>query len=100
MPSMRVLLVRLFPKLGPTQHSATSYSVSNRHIRTTGNTADSVSNISSTPIQRNKNGIPYSQSFIEEQRNRWERDKTSLVQLDDFDAEASKWRNPASDIEA
>ena len=95
MPSLRVLLVRLFPKvLGSTQQPSDKYYANNRSRGAVVASANR-SNESSIPGgQPNKNGIIYSQSYSVQHGSGWESDETSLVQMGDL--ESSKPRHDQS----
>ena len=93
MPSLRVLLVRLFPKvLGSTQHATDKYYAHNVRGQGVAIASADPSNEPSTTGQHNKNGIMYSQSYSVQHGSGWESDETSLVQLSNLDAAHSKSR--------
>lgn len=101
MPSLRVLLVGLFPKLlGTTQHSNAKYYV-NSHSHEGGN--NSVNrygkSVKASRTNENEDGITYSQTFTVQYQNQFEHDETRLVQLSDLDAEAMKSTSRISDRE-
>lgn len=81
MPSMRLLLVRLFPKLlGTTQNKSTTKFYGN----------GSNSRIAAGPYKSSnsskpgESGIIFSKSYTVQYGNQWENDETSLVPMDDL----------------
>lgn len=94
MPSIRILLVRLFPKLlGTTQPSNNRYYVNNSHIYMERNAPVNRlgKSLHSSQHDRNGDGITYSQTYTVQYENQWgEHDETKLMQLSDLDAEAMK----------
>ena len=101
MPSLRVLLVRLFPKLlGSTQHSNAKY-YANSHSHVGGNISINRSGKSANTSQTGgkENGITYSQTYTVQYGNQFEHDETHLVQLSDLDAEAMKSTSRISESE-
>lgn len=90
MPSLRVLLVRLFPKLlGTTQHSNNRYYVNQSHSHKGGNISVNRSGKSLNSSQNDGNGVAinYSQTYTVQ----WgEHDETKLIQMGNLDAEAMK----------
>ena len=100
MPSMRVLLVRLFPKLlGSTQHSNAKY-YANSHSHVGGNISINKSSKSANASQTgNENGITYSQTYTVRYGGQFEHDETHLVQMSDLDAEVMKSTSRISERE-
>ena len=95
MPSLRVLLVRLFPKLlGTSQHSKSNgYYANNSHVQTGGNISVSrkgkslISSQNQSQQDMNGDGITYSQTYTVQ----WgEHDDTKSMQLSDLDPESMK----------
>jgi hypothetical protein len=80
MPSMRVLLVRLFPRLfGTIQNSTNKYYVNNSsNLMGTGPTK------SLSAGQLEQSGIKYSKSYTLQYGNQWENDETYLVPMGDL----------------
>jgi hypothetical protein len=80
MPSMRVLLVHLFPRLfGTTQNSTNKYYVNNSSNRTGAGPTRSLS-----ASQLEQSGINYSKSYTVQHGNQWENDETYLVPMGDL----------------
>jgi hypothetical protein len=101
MPSLRVLFVRLFPKLlGSTQHSNGKY-YANSHSHAGGNISVNKSGklANTSKTGGNEDGITYSQTFTVQYGNQFEHDETHLVQLSDLDAEAMKSTSRISERE-
>jgi hypothetical protein len=99
MPSLRVLLVRLFPKLlGTTQHSKTNrYYVDNSHSRIGGNISANrggkslISSQNQSQQDVNGDGITYSQAYsVQWAEQGGEHDETKSMQMSDLDTEAMK----------
>jgi hypothetical protein len=77
MPSMRVLLVRLFPKLlGTTNHSTNNYYVNNSNNR-----IGAGQNKQLNYGKHGEIGIKLSKSYTVQYGNQWEGDETSLVPM-------------------
>lgn len=77
MPSMRVLLVRLFPNvLGNTNHSTNKYYVSNSNSR-----MGAGPNKSLNSSQPGESGIKFTKSYAVQYGKQWEDDETSLVPM-------------------
>ena len=96
MPSIRLLLVRLFPKIfGSTLHSTHGYyrSNSHNHSRAIASLNTSQSSKPSKPGEVPENGIQFSQSYDVQYGNRWDHDETNLVQLDNLNAKSMKSSN-------
>jgi hypothetical protein len=90
MPSLRVLLVRLFPKLLGTADPTNKYYAQNSQNYTGGDLSTNRSGKPSTPRQSPGDGIQYSQSYMVQYGNQWEHDEAHLVQMDDLRPEAIK----------
>ncbi|CZR67823.1 related to integral membrane protein PTH11 [Phialocephala subalpina] len=95
MPSMRLLLVRLFPKiLGSTQNSNKQYV--NSHGRITGNSSLGRSDKISIPSEPDENTIVYSQTYTVRYGDPETGDEVQLVPLGDLDPETGKMSSRAS----
>ncbi|RFU28030.1 hypothetical protein B7463_g8306, partial [Scytalidium lignicola] len=99
MPSLRALLVRLFPKiLGTTQNSKSAYYGNNSRSYAGGNISVNRpgKSLNSGKHDRDGGGIMYSQSYTVQ----WgEHDEVQLVQLSNLDTEATKSSSRASEEE-
>ena len=96
MPSLRVLLVYLFPKvLGSSSPSNKGYYVHNSASRVMGNSSMSRSHHASVTSPPNKGEIMFSQSYTVDRDIPWERDETDM-ELDDLDAMSLNSTGPAS----
>jgi hypothetical protein len=98
MPSLRVLLVRLFPKLlGTTQRSNNGYYVNNSHSHIGGNISVNRPDKSLNSSQADgSDGITYSQTYIVQ----WgEHDGAKSMQMSDLDIEAMKSSSRVSENE-
>jgi len=85
MPSLRVLLVYLFPKvLGSSNPSNKGYYVHNSQSRVVGNTSISRSHHASITNPPNKGDITFLQSYTVDHGIPWERDETDM-ELEDLD---------------
>jgi hypothetical protein len=86
MPSLRVLLVYLFPKvLGSSNALNKGYYVHNSQSRVVGNTSISRSQHVSITNPSNKGEIMFSQSYTVDHGIPWERDGTDM-ELEDLNA--------------
>lgn len=96
MPSIRLLLVRLFPKVfGTTMHSTHGYHRSNSHNQSLAITSLNTSQ-SSKPSKLSEvpeNGIQFSQSYDVHYGKRWDNDETNLVPLENLNAKSMKSSN-------
>jgi hypothetical protein len=99
MPSLRVLLVRLFPKLlGTTQHSKSNgYYANNSHVQNGGNISVNwkgkslISSQNQSQQDMNSDGITYSQTYtVQWGDHRSDHDDTKSMQMSDLDTEALK----------
>jgi hypothetical protein len=96
MPSIRLLLVRLFPKVfGSTLYSTHGYYRSNSHNQSLAITSLNTSQSSkpSRPSEVPENGIQFSQSYDVQYGNKWDHDETNLVPLDHLNAKSMKSSN-------
>jgi hypothetical protein len=99
MPSLRVLLVRLFPKLlGTTQLSKSNgYYANSSHVQTGGNISVNrkgkslISSQNQSQQDMNSDGITYSQTYtVQWGDHRSEHNDTKSIQMSDLDTEALK----------
>lgn len=98
MPSLRVLLVHLFPKiLGTSQRSGTGYYVNNSNSRALDNALTSRSRHRSINRPLDKSGTLVSQSYGLDHESSWDQDESHLA-LDDLDGESLSSTVPASNI--
>lgn len=99
MPSLRVLLVRLFPKLlGTSQHSDNRYYVNQSHTHRGGNISVNRPGKSVNSSQHDGSGVAinYSQTYTVQ----WgEHDETKLIQMGDLNAGAMKSSTRVSENE-
>lgn len=98
MPSIRVLLLRLFPKLLGTTQNSNGYYVSNSHNHIGGNISVDRPGKSLNSSQRggDVDGITYSQTYIVH----WgEHDETKSTQMSDLDPDAMKSSSRVSENE-
>ena len=96
MPSLRVLLVYLFPKvLGSSNLSNKGYYAHNSNSRVIGNSSIGRSHQVSVTNPPNKGEIMFSQSYTVDHGIPWERDETDM-ELDDLDAMSLNSTGPAS----
>jgi hypothetical protein len=77
MPSMRVLLVRLFPKILGNTHDATNKYYANKSSNHIGTGANKSLNLS----QSGESGIKFTKSYTVQYGNQMEDDETSLVAM-------------------
>jgi hypothetical protein len=96
MPSLRVLLVHLFPSvLGTSNPSNKGYYVHNSSSRVVGNSSFSQSHRVSTTNPPNKGQIMLSRSYTVDHGTPWERDEMDM-EFDDLDAISINSTGPAS----
>ncbi|KAI9054826.1 hypothetical protein LZ554_001971 [Drepanopeziza brunnea f. sp. 'monogermtubi'] len=89
MPTLRLVLVRLFPRsLGTTQLSRTrnNYYGTQGHTATAG-TISVVRPKGKSEVDIPRDGIRYEQSFSVHHDDRWDHDESELIELGDFDSQ-------------
>lgn len=97
MPSLRVLLVYLFPKiLGTTQRTNTGYYMQNSGSRPGGNASTNRSHHISLNRPPDKSDTMHSQTYAVDRVKTWDHDETHLV-LDDIDSVSLHSIDPARD---
>jgi hypothetical protein len=97
MPSLRVLLVRLFPKLLGTTQRSNGYYVNNSHSHIGGNiSVNRPGKSMNSSLPDESDGITYSQTYIVQ----WgDREEGKSVQMSDLDPEAMKSSSRVSENE-
>jgi hypothetical protein len=97
MPSLRLLLIRVLPKVfGTTQHTKNQYYINSNHNHQRGNI--SVSKPSKSSQANEEGGITYSQTYTVQYANRpREQDETQLIEMKGFKTRAMKSESQISD---
>jgi hypothetical protein len=99
MPSLRLLLIRVLPKVfGTTQRTKNQYYINSNHNHQQGNISVSKPSKSFNSSQAEEGGITYSQTYTVQYANRpREQDETELIEMKGFKTRAMKSESRVSD---